>query len=244
MKPDRLFDRHCQWVQIHFYPNYCFIAWKDTSVISIELNISDVACNECTQLFFLPPVKLPHPSESWLNKRSVCVCQVNPWHILFATSSGEVNLLHYIPAPSVPPSNSLMDLYTHCWQFAGWSLAFIFKSLQFIVKAERVLLYLHDQPRVSFVLLAGSLSVSLSLTECRWAQPLGLWPTAWPFGWGEINQAINCLQRAIIHPASLLARAPHLQHLSSHLHDVAMLYVSDGFKFKHPQTSTQQAFWY
>lgn len=49
----------------------------------------------------------------------------------------------------------------HGWQFTGWSLAFIFKSLQFIVEAERVLLYLHNQHRVSFVLLAGPLSVSL-----------------------------------------------------------------------------------
>lgn len=87
-----------------------------------------------------------------------------------------------------------------------------------------------------------ALSASLSLSECRWAQPLGLWPTAWPFGWGEINQAINCLQRAIIHPASWLARASHLQHLSSHLHDVAMLYVSGGFRIKHLQTSPQQAY--
>lgn len=95
------------------------------------------------------------------------------------------------------------------------------------------------QPASSVICIAGRLSEHLSFTECQWAQPLGLWPTTWPFGWGEINQAINCLQRAIIHPASLLARAPHLLDLSSHLPDVAMIYVSDGFNFKHPQTSTQ-----
>lgn len=172
--------------------------------------------------------------------KGLCVCQVYSWHIIFATSSGELNMA----GPSIPPSNSHTDLCTHGWQFTGWSLAFIFKGLQFIAQAARVLLYLHDQQRVSFVLLAGSLSVSLSRTECRWAQPLGLWPTAWPFGWGEINQTVNCFQRAIIHPASLLARAPCLLHLSSHLHDVAVLYVSDRFKFEHPQTSTQWAFLY
>lgn len=83
---------------------------------------------------------------------------------LFATYSGELHLLCHLPTPSVPPSNSHMALYTHGWQFTGWSLslAFIFKSLQFIVKHKRVVLYLHDQQQVSFVLLAGSLSISLS----------------------------------------------------------------------------------
>lgn len=69
---------------------------------------------------------------------------------------------HDMPPPSIPTSNSQTDLCTHGWWFTGWSLAFIFKSLQFIVEAERVPLYLHDQQWVSFVLLAGSRSVSLS----------------------------------------------------------------------------------
>lgn len=110
----------------------------------------------------------------------------------------------------------------HTLLTVGWSLVFIFKSLQFIVQAEREYSCTCMTSCECHLYCWQALWASLSLTECRWAQPLGLWPTAWPFGWGEINQAINCLQRAIIHPASRLARASHLQHLFSHLHDVAM----------------------
>lgn len=107
------------------------------------------------------------------------------------------------------------SIYTHGWQFTGWYLAFIFKSLQFIVEAERILLYLHEQQWVSFVLLAGSLSVSLS-HRMPMSSASGALADSLAF-WLRRNQSGHQLPPTSYYPPGLATRQspPHLTSIFS-----------------------------
>lgn len=130
--------------------------------IQVAINVHD----------FSPPVKWLIPL-TFIRIKGLCMSSLLLAHhicnIFRITQHSQLNM----PGPSILLSNSHTDLYTHGWEFTRWSLAFIFKGLKFIAEAARELLYLHEEQRVSFVLLAGSLNVSLSLAPN--ADELSLW---------------------------------------------------------------------
>lgn len=68
--------------------------------------------------------------------------------------------------------------------------------------------------RVAFVFGSGS-RLLCCCDECRWAQPLGLHLTAWPFGWGEINQTINRHHKPLPNLPAGRLHLPSLYHNTS-----------------------------
>lgn len=94
-----------------------------------------------------------------IGMKGLCVCQVYSWHIIFATSSGELNMA----GPSIPPSNSHTDLCTQLTVHRLISGIYIQRLAIYSPGCESTAV--PARPAASVICIAGRLSERLSLSH-------------------------------------------------------------------------------